>query len=627
MNALADFHFLRPWWLLALLALPLLTWLLRRGGDAASLRRLVDARLLPFLVESAARRRLGWSVGAVLAWTLASLALAGPTWQRLPQPVLANRSAQVIVVSMSRRMLAQDQAPNRLTRVRYKIHALLHANRAGQNGLIAYAGAAFTVAPLTRDANALTDLLDALAPDTMPVDGDDAAAGIRHATRLLNEAGMHHGSIVVIDDHADAGALEAARAARTAGMRVSVLGAGTRKGAPIPAQGGGFVTSANGQVRMARRDDASLRALAAAGGGRYVVMSAGHGDIDALANQLPAKAGMRDARHKITVWRDNGAWLLLPLLLLMAMGFRRGALLVLPLLLLPLYPSSAHAASWKDAWRTRDQQAARALVEGHARQAERLARDPALRGTAAYRAGDFAAAAKAFARAPGAVNLYNRGNALARMHRYHDAVKAYDRALSADPKLADARANRKAVLDWLRKQHPAQEGDGHGARGHGGGKPKAGAKSSPQDRRSGEHDRGSGRPNQAGRTGKHDQGREGQGAKRSPQPSSAGSSPGQAADQGANPKTPSEAKSVARARAALKKQLDRQLRSMRPYDLGRAQPQAKGQGKPLPEAMRQALQQVPDDPGGLLRNKFMLEYQRRLQRGDASDPAAPEGGS
>jgi Ca-activated chloride channel family protein len=84
---------------------------------------------------------------------------------------------------------------------------------------------------------------------------------------------------------------------------------------------------------------------------------------------------------------------------------------------------------------------------------------------------------------------------------------------------------------------------------------------------------------------------------------------------------------LARARAALKQQMDRQLAGMQPYDLGRAKAQPKGKGKPLPAPMRQALRQVPDDPGGLLRNKFMLEYQRRQQRGDTPEPSNPDGGS
>lgn len=628
MSALHDFHFLRPWWLLALVVLPLLPLLLRRQGGMAALHRLVDASLLPFLVEGSGRRRLGFFAGFMLAWALASLALAGPAWQRVPQPVFAARSAQVVVVSLSQRMLAADVKPDRMTRVRYKIRALFHANKAGQNALVAYAGAAFTVAPLTSDADALTDLLDALGPDTMPVQGNDAAAGIRRATKLLLGAGEHAGSIVLIDDHADADALAAARTARARGMRVSVLGVGTTKGAPVPRSKGGFV-HVGGHVLMAKRDDASLRAVARAGGGRYLPMQADGSDVDAMKTQLPAARQMRESKRHVDAWRDEGPWLLLLLLPLAALAFRRGALLLLPLLMLaPLLSAPAHAGGWQDAWRTRDQQAARALAAGHPKQALQLAHDPALRGTAAYRAGDYKAAAHYFAQASGARNLYNRGNALAKMHRYQDALKAYQRALDADPELADARTNRKAILDWLKHQRKSKpkHGDKHGSSDSdrkSQGRPASGDSSkSPTKGQGGQHKPGTGSTNTSPQSSPASHGtgdRHKPGTQAKPSPSEA------------SPKAPSASEQAAqkRARQALKKRMDQALdkssgQNDKPYALG-AQPAANpGHGKKLPAAMRQALQRVPDDPGGLLRRKFMLEYQRRQQRGQDGSSTHPE---
>lgn len=652
MSALQSFHFLRPAWLLLLLLLPVMPWLLRRGSEAASLRRLVDARLLPYLVEGGVRRQGMFLVaGAMLGWTLACLALAGPTWQRMPQPVYASRSAQVIAVSMSRRMLAQDLPPDRLTRVRYKVQALLKANKAGQNGLIAYAGASFTVAPLTTDVRALTELIRDLSPDTMPVPGDNAASAIRRATRLLRGAGMHQGSIVLIDDHADTRALDAARAAHAAGMRVSVLGVGTAKGAPVADAQGGFQQDDHGHALMAKLDASSLRALATAGGGRYIAITPDNADIHALASQLRVQAGMRDARHEVRAWKDQGVWLLLPLLLLVAVGFRRGVLLMLPWVLLPLAVPPAHASGWQDAWRTRDQQAARALASGQAKRAQQLARDPSLRGTAAYRAGDYRAAARAFAEAPGARNMYNRGNALARMHRYREAIKAYDRALAADPKLGDARSNRKAIREWLKHHSSAQaHGDGHGAQGRAGDQPdkrtppadKDGSRQSENQpgQRGGKSKGQQAKGRKQGASGgRHEASKNGEksGTPQAGQRSRSGKQGPRAKSGGADDAGPSDAspssadrKAQEQARRALKKQLERKLGAStdksHPYALGRAQGKGRDDKHPLPAAMRDALDQVPDDPGGLLRNKFMLEYQRRLQRGDSDVQPDPDGG-
>ena len=291
---LQQFHFLRPWWLLALVGLPLLAlprW--RRDGGELALARLVDPALLPSLVRGQSRHRHLPLWLFALAWLLATLALAGPSWNRVEQPLYVDRPAQVLAISLSRHMLARDVAPSRLDRVRLKAHELLAANRAGLNALIGYAGEAFVVAPLTSDAHSLDDLLDAMAPDTMPVDGNDAAAAIDRGVRLIQQASAEGGTLVLITDQADAAADAAARKALAAGVRVSVLGVGSVHGGPIPLPEGGFLHDTQDHMVLAARDDASLDALARMGGGVHVTMRADQGDVDALHAQLRSGAASR----------------------------------------------------------------------------------------------------------------------------------------------------------------------------------------------------------------------------------------------------------------------------------------------------------------------------------------------
>ena len=202
-EALQQFHFLRPWWLLALALLPLLGWLgARRDVAQQELLRLVDADLLPHLLRGRTGHRALPVWLFALGWTLCALALAGPSWSRVMQPLYASRAVQVVAISLSQDMLARDMAPSRLDRARYKAHELLASNRDGLNALIGYAGEAFVVAPLTSDANSLDDLLDAMAPDTMPVDGNDAALAIERAVALIHDAKAGSGSLVLITDQA-----------------------------------------------------------------------------------------------------------------------------------------------------------------------------------------------------------------------------------------------------------------------------------------------------------------------------------------------------------------------------------------------------------------------------------------
>ncbi|HEX7340071.1 MAG TPA: tetratricopeptide repeat protein, partial [Rhodanobacteraceae bacterium] len=578
------------------------------------------------------------------------------------------------------RMLAQDVKPDRMARVRFKVHDLLHANKAGSNALVGYAGAAFVVAPLTTDAAALDDLVDALAPDIMPKPGNDAAAGIAQGVKLLERAGHHGGSLVLVTDTAGKAAVAAARQADSQGVRVSVLGVGGTQGTPVHLANGSLLTDAAGNIVMARRDDARLQQLARAGGGVYVAMSANDADIHALAGQLrPGHQSTQGAAGKQGQWRDMGPWLLLPLLLLGALAFRRGWLLLLPLVILPcVMPKAvaatgmpAHAASsaptpgwrqhWSDLWHNADQRAAQALAKGNARAAEKLAATPAWRGAAAYKAGDYAAAAKAFAAAQGADAAYNLGNALARQGQYKQAIKAYDKALKMDPGLADAQANRKAVEAWLKRQKPKpprQDGGQHSPKsgGKSGGKPngqsgdKSGGQSGGKPGPSGAskassqtgHKDTSGSSEKAGQSGrKTSQPTSGQAANRhAKQPQSAPApaasampSPANAASTAPRPASASSigassAPNVAQARqeraeaARATQHLHRQLQgktgqpAAAAFDLGRM-PASAASADRLPQDMQRALERVPDDPGGLLRRKFQLQYQeRRQQRGE-----------
>ena len=619
---LQQFHFLRPWWLLALTALPLIAWIgIRRNAAEQELSRLVDAELLPHLLRGrAGHRRLPLWLFA-MGWILAALALAGPTWNRVSQPLYASRAAQVVAISLSQHMLARDVAPSRMDRARYKTRDLLASNRDGLNALIGYAGEAFVVAPLTADVNSLNDLLNAMAPDTMPVDGDDAAAAIERGAALIHNGKAGGGSLVLITDQADAAAAAAARKANAAGVSVSVLGIGTAQGGPVPLSNGGFLHDAQGNMALVARDDVSLRALAAAGGGRYVAMSTDNTDIDALHAQLRQQPTVAASAQVGDEWQDRGPWLLLPLLLIVAMAFRRGWLLLLPLVLLPMWPAPAAATTWQDLWARPDQQAAQALQQGYPKQAQQLARDPAWRGAAAYRAGDYAAAADALQQTPGTDGAYNLGNALVRQSKYQQAIKAYDEALKRDADNADAKANRKTVEDWLRQQKSKQQSsDQKDHQGHDGSKgqskPDDGqgkSKKSDADKKPGQDGSKSsdssdpsGKPNPESHSDQKSPGKNQLGAQPKPQ------TPQQQAEEKAK---------TEQAKQALKKQMDQALSGQasvqKPdaHQLGamaKDDPQSK-----LPADLQHALQRVPDDPGALLRRKFELEYQQR--HGAATD--------
>src|SRR6185312_2423401 len=358
---IADLHFLRPSWWLAALPLPLMLLAMSRNQHGrAALASLADANLLPYLVRGGGRRRFLALALAATIWLLAVAALAGPSWQRQPAPLYANGAARVIVLSLASDMRAQDAKPDRMTRARYAVRDLLDEAGDARTALIGYAGDAFVVAPLTPDKATVLNLLQALDPDVMPAPGNDAARAIAQALDLLKQAHVEGGEMVLVTDVADSSAIAAARAARAAGVRVDVLGVGSAQGAPVPKADGGFERDAAGNVRIARRDDDALRETADAGGGRYAPLGSDGGGVSAIGAPTATQSAATGGEHA-DLWRDGGAWLLLALLPLTALAFRRGWVCVLALAFaLP----QARASGLDSLWSRPDQRAMQALQHG-----------------------------------------------------------------------------------------------------------------------------------------------------------------------------------------------------------------------------------------------------------------------
>lgn len=564
---LAALHWLRPDWLWALLLLPLLVGLAVRRARAPDLwRRVVDAHLIPHLLatEAAPSRRHGWWLGGA-AYVLAVLALAGPSWRQVAQPVWRQQSPLVVAMDLSTATLQRDLPPSRLAQARGKLGLLLRERQGGQVGLVAFAGDAFTVAPLTDDASNVAVFLDALAPDVMPEDGQRIDRAIAWSARLVRQSGHMRGDVLVLGDHATEADIAAAATAAAEGVTVSVLGIGDSPGTAV---GQGF-------------DEISLRRLATAGGGRYRRISLDDSDLRGLG-VLTARgvAQSRDADGSARHWSDEGYWLLPVVLLLVLPWFRRGVAMAMLVLAVGLPLGSAQATDW---WRRPDQVQHAAMAGA----------------TQRYRQGDFEGAAKGFSQLDNADAHYNRGNALAKAGRYREAIAAYDQALQRAPGMEDAIANRRAVEAAMKRasQRASQApSDGH------------------QGRREGPGEDGAAR--QAG-NGPAQQSRPTQ------RPAQGDAEPSDKAASRAPSAQPSDGARQAQADAAQRARMEQAIRDSAAR--GKA-PAAQGAGArgETPQARERRianeawLRRVPDDPGGLLREKFRLEHQRRHQQGGES---------
>jgi Ca-activated chloride channel family protein len=197
---IGDFHFLRPWWLLACLPAAVLLWAIWRRHHAARIwDGIVAPHLLPHLLsEKSDRRSFGPFYLIGVGWLVTIIAIAGPTWRREPAPFAEDTAALAIVLKVSPSMKTEDIQPDRLTRSVQKIHDLLAERRGAKTSLVAYAATAHLVMPVTADGGIIDTFAQSLDPKIMPADGDSAADALRLADQTLAETGS--GSILWITD-------------------------------------------------------------------------------------------------------------------------------------------------------------------------------------------------------------------------------------------------------------------------------------------------------------------------------------------------------------------------------------------------------------------------------------------
>jgi Ca-activated chloride channel family protein len=592
----AEFHFLRPEWLWALPLIGVVTWALaHRQLAPGSWHRVIDPALAPYILSRSQVKGLSYRWWLTLfGGIVATLSLAGPSWNRVEQPVFRSEQAIVVALDLSRSMDAQDLAPSRLARAKLKILDILDERTSGQTALVVYSSNAFTVTPLTTDADTVAALVNSLSTDIMPSRGSYAVAAIEKGKQLLEQAGVALGEVLLITDGGSSPAAErAAEDLQSSGYSLSVLAVGTTEGAPIPRAGGGFVTDRSGNIAVPKLENSGLRQLAAAGGGRYAIMTADDRDIVEILSGEVGSGSDSDESLATDQWQEEGPWLLLLLLPMAAMAFRRGLVLVVLVFLLPM-ARPASAFDWQDLWLNKDQQAERLLGDGNAMDAAGLFNDPRWRAVANYRAGEYTGSAAGFANQEDSQSLYNLGNALARLGEFESAIDAYEEVLEADPDNEDAMYNRDLLKDLLQQQdsQSGDQGNQENASESGGGAQQS---------------EGASQADQAGQEGESgDPGAEGEQGESSVR------------DEDAANQEDLEAMQQELERAA-QEAMEQSAEAQEQEGMSQAEVEAMRRAQEQQQAMEQWLRRIPNDPGGLLRRKFRYQYQRQGRDQDGNN--------
>jgi Ca-activated chloride channel homolog len=492
----------------ALLAVPCLlvffVWAWRR--KQAAMARFIPARLFDILLVgySARREKVRYGLlGAAVVFGL--LALAQPRWGYTWEEVRQRGLDVVVAVDTSRSMLAPDLPPTRLERARLACIDLMRVAHTDRLGLVAFAGSAFLQCPLTFDSEAFRLSLSALDTGIIPQGGSSLAGAIQTATESFKKDEDNHKVLILLTDGEDheEGAVEAAKEAAKAGMKIFTIGVGTPKGELLSfkdEQGKQeYVRDAEGNIVRSKLNEELLREIATVAGGFYLPLT-GTKTMETLYAQGLASLPKSESEGKMVQrFQERFQWPLAIVILLLAIEWllqgqpapvvkkaavvhpvSRPAVATTVALLLICLSVASVSASPAQARKAFEAGEYRAALEEYQRLLKERP-DPRLHynaGTAAYRAEDYETAVNQFNEALRTPDLdlqrdayYNRANTRYRQgekitemgdkqQMWESSLNDYDRALKLRPEDQDAKFNRDLVqkkLEELKKQQEQQK--------------------------------------------------------------------------------------------------------------------------------------------------------------------------
>ena len=600
---ISQLHFIRPAWFYALIPLVLISLILvRLHKQGKSWTNIIDPKLLPHLLVGQSIKKS--SINSLLVFivgTVTIISLAGPAWEKRPQPVFKDKSALVIALDLSSSMDAADIKPSRLTRARHKITDILKQRKLGQTALLVYAGSAFVVTPLTDDTSTITSLLESLTTDIMPAQGTRTDKALSLATSLLKNADVRQGDILLVTDSIEKQAkksfLQVAKQ-----HRISILAVATPQGAPIPLTSGGFLKDRRGNIIVPKLNISNFRDFNNIGNGRFSILSADDSDIkkiSTLFNQSHFQNNKNSTATKLKTdsWYEQGPWLLLFILPFAALAFRRGVLFIFVFFIIQ-QPQYVEASSlWDSLWQTADQQASKKLENNKPAEAAKLFSNKQWKATSFYKNKQYQESIEALKDIDTADAHYNAGNAYAKLGQADRAIEEYTKGLKLNPRHEDALHNKKALENQQKKE---QKKDQQSKNDKNKNKKDDDKKQSKSD----ENDKSQNQDNKDKQDNKNNDEQNKSQDKNQEQNKEQSSKNDK--DSKENESKQADQRPEEKESEKDEQEKDREKNTQQQIEKMKEQ-----------QATKQWLRRIPDDPGGLLRNKFNYQYKR--QQGQQSE--------
>ena len=417
-SIISNFHFIRPWVLLFLL-IPLLFrfYMFKNDENLSSWEKVCDKKLLNYLLikNKKSKRRLS-AFMMYLGLITAIISASGPSWEKIQTPALSNYNPVMIVLNLSTDMLEDDVKPTRLDRAKLEIKNILEQLKSSESGFIVYTDEPFLISPVSSDSIIITNLLDAVSNDIMPLNGDRPDRAIEMAKQKIKDAGYENGNIILFT--ADSGmyfdsTLSQAQKSAQEGISVNI-------------------------VNMSADKNEKLEQIANAGQG--VIISANEGIKELVDKIYLPKDKFKKSKNKTSEWLDFGWYLVcVPMICCLAF-FRKGVLIIIFLI-------SISSVSQADFLYSDNYLARKEFKAKNYKQAAKSFDNEKWKAAAYYKDGNYAQAIKLLADKNDIESRYNYANSLAKSGNLDEAIKTYEEVLKQEPEHKDAKYN----LEYLKK--------------------------------------------------------------------------------------------------------------------------------------------------------------------------------
>jgi len=277
------------------------------------LGRIGDEELVKKLTFSLSHRKQLWKyILYILAFITLVFALADPQIGTKLEEVKRSGVDIFVALDVSKSMLAEDVAPNRLEKAKHEISTFVDQLQGDRIGLICFSGISFVQCPLTLDYSAAKLFLNDIDTDIIPQPGTAISSAINLARESFVTKELKHKVLILITDGEDheGDPVEIAKEARRDGVIIYTIGIGSQQGAPIPefdryGNRTGFKKDRDGQVVTTKLDVLTLEKIAFETDGKYFISSTGESELDKIYQEISKMEEKELSSRQYTQFEDR----------------------------------------------------------------------------------------------------------------------------------------------------------------------------------------------------------------------------------------------------------------------------------------------------------------------------------